>query len=127
MRKQLFAVLILGFSTLISGCVTSYDGDVKMSMTPWGTDALTRRYDKPVADVTEAVKKALAHHGIVTKDNGVSGVITGRVDTRYVNVKVTKVEEIVTQVSVQVRTKWRNSDLSVASEILEQVALNLVK
>ncbi len=127
MRKQLLAVLILGFCTLNTACVTSYDGDVKLSLTPWSTDALTRRYDKPVAEVTEAVKKALAHHGIVTKDNGVSGVISGRVDTRYVNIKVIKVEDIVTQVSVQVRSKWRNSDLTVASEILEQVALNLVK
>ncbi len=119
--KLLASTLLAVF---LSGCVTTLDGDLKTAM-PFVTDQIVSRYERAPQVVIDAVKKTLAHNGVITSENTLSGVISARVDTRYVWVKIEKVGDNISQVTVQVRTKWRDSDLVTASDIDKQIALNL--
>ncbi len=118
----LLTTALLGL--FLSGCATTLDGELKAGM-PFVTDKIVSRYERTPQAVADAVKKSLAHNGVITSDNALSGVVSARVDTRYVWVKIEKVGENISQVTVQVRTKWGDSDLVTASDIDKQIALNL--
>jgi len=115
------AVLLAVF---VTGCATTLDGGLKAGM-PFVTDKIVSRYERPPQVVAEAVKKTLAHNGVITSENTLSGVISARLDTRYVWVKVEKAGDNISQVTVQVRTRWGDSDLITASDVDKQIALNL--
>lgn len=112
------------FTVFLSGCATTLDGELKAGL-PFVTDKIVSRYERAPQQVIDSVKKALAHNGVITSENALSGVVSARVDTRYVWVKIEKVGDNLSQVTVQVRTKWGDSDLVTASDIDKQIALNL--
>jgi hypothetical protein len=99
-----------------------------------GGDKLVRRYDRPINVVLPAVRKALTDAGVVTSEDATINVISARVDTRYVWVKVDADEESdnISRVTYQVRTKssWlvagRNPDVRLAAELAEDTFRNLV-
>ncbi len=111
-------------AVFLTGCATTLDGELKAGL-PFVTDKIVSRYERAPQVVIDAVKKSLAHNGVITSENTLSGVINARVDTRYVWVKIEKVGDSISQVTVQVRTKWGDSDLVTASDIDKQIALNL--
>ncbi len=111
-------------AVLLAGCATTLDGELKTG-TPFVTDKIVSRYERAPQQVIDSVKKALAHNGVITTENTLSGVVSARVDTRYVWVKIEKVGDNLSQVTVQVRTKWGHSDLVTAADIDKQIALNL--
>ena len=97
-------------------------------------DKLVRRYDRPVDVVLPAVRKALTEAGVVTAEDATINVISARVNTRYVWVKIEADEESdnISRVTYQVRTKssWlvagRNPDVQLAAELAEDTFRNLV-
>ena len=90
---------------------------------------MERRYDKPVADVMAATRIALGAMGTITGEEATKSVISARINTRYVWVKVSpdpQAPDAISAVRIQVRTKYRNPDQQTASAIAEQVTLALI-
>ena len=90
---------------------------------------MERRYDKPVADVMAATRVALGAMGTITGEEATKNVVSARINTRYVWVKISpdsQAPEAISAVRIQVRTKYRNPDQQTASAIAEQVTLALI-
>jgi len=110
--------------TLFSGCVNTIDGRSRAGM-PWIKDRIESRYERPVAQVMGAARETLKFNGTVVSEDVVSNTIQAKVDTRTVYVKVDEVDNKVTKVVVQVRSKGGGSDIDLAAEIDKQIALHL--
>ena len=112
-----------------AGCFTTADDKSKFTPIPWRTDSVERRYDKPVADVMAATRIALGAMGTITGEEATKNVISARINTRYVWVKVSpdsQAPDAISAVRIQVRTKYRIPDQQTASAIAEQVTLALI-
>ena len=121
---------LAGLAVVLSaGCFTTADDKSKFTPIPWRTDSVERRYDKPVADVMAAIRIALGAMGTITGEEATKSVISARINTRYVWVKVSpdpQAPDAISAVRIQVRTKYRNPDQQTASAIAEQVTLALI-
>jgi hypothetical protein len=115
----LSALAVLG-----SGCVGTIDGGTKAGV-PFVKDTLESKYERPVAQIISAAKVVLDRNGKLTGDNTVNNTLVGRVDTRTVWIRVTELDNQVSQVITQVRTRGGRSDIDLASEIDKQIALQL--
>lgn len=135
MRATKLFVLMTVAVILNTGCFTTADDKSKFTLVPGRADSVERRYDKPVAEVMAAVRSALGAMGTITGEEATKNVITARINTNYVWVKVTpdkQAPEAISAVRFQVRTKssWivggRQPDLQTASAIAEQTTLALI-
>ena len=125
MKTKIFALLATcGLSVLIAGCVNTVDGRKKAGM-PFVKDKIESRYERPVAPVFTAAKEVLAFNGVLTSENTINNSLEAKVDTRTVWVRVDKIDEKITQVTVQTRTKGGGADIYLAAEIDKQIALKL--
>ncbi len=133
LKKSIIQISLLGVLCL-SGCYATQSGQSRYTINMIGGDKLVRRYDRPVNVVLPAVRKALTDAGVVTAEDATINVISARVNTRYVWVKIDTDEESdnISRVTYQVRTKssWlvagRNPDVQVAAELAEDTFRNLV-
>ncbi|MEE2813315.1 MAG: hypothetical protein VX945_02340 [Verrucomicrobiota bacterium] len=135
MRATKLFVLMTVAVILNTGCYSTADDKSKFTLVPGRADSVERRYDKPVAEVMAAVRSALGAMGTITGEEATKNVITARINTNYVWVKVTpdkQAPEAISAVRFQVRTKssWivggRQPDLQTASAIAEQTTLALI-
>ncbi len=117
-----FVVLVI--SVLLTGCVSTVDGHMKMGV-PLVKDTIESRYQFPVAKLVNASKAVLAHNGTLVSNDTINNTITARVDTRTIWVKVYEIDAQVSGVIVQARTKGGAADVDLASEIDKQIALQL--
>jgi ABC-type Fe3+-hydroxamate transport system substrate-binding protein len=128
----ILAALVLPILT--TGCYTTQSGQSKFTFVPGRTDTVPKRFDRPVAAVLAASREALNLLGTETpgqvnpKDK--SQVLTGRINSRYVQIKVLPDKQSPANISavyIQVRTTWRNPDLLLASELSNQITLALIR
>lgn len=127
MNKKLLSFLSFTLlSVLLMGCYSTLDGRTKMG-TPAGLkkDRVVSKYERTIDEIREATRKVLEFNGTLTGDDRVSNIITGIVDTRTVQVRLDELENGVTRVIVQARTKNGGTDVETAAEIDKQIALNL--
>jgi len=127
MKTKLFELLtVCGLAVLIAGCVNTVDGR-KSAGVPFVKDKIEGRYQRPVAQVFAAAKEVLAFNGVLTSENMINNSLEAKVDTRTVWVRVDKdkIDETVTHVTVQTRTKGGGGDIYLAAEIDKQIALKL--
>ncbi|MBR91123.1 MAG: hypothetical protein CMO66_07685 [Verrucomicrobiales bacterium] len=118
----------------LTGCYATQSGESNYTLNVFSDDKLVRRYDRPVDVVLPAVRKTLADAGVITAEDATTNVISARVNTRYVWVKVESDTESdnISRVTYQVRTKssWvvagRNPDVRMAAELAEGTFQNLV-
>ena len=122
--KILISFAVLAVSVLLTGCVSTVDGHMKMGM-PLVKDTIQSRYQFPVAKLVKAAQAVLANNGTLVSNDTINNTITARVDTRTVWVKVTEIDAQISGVVVQVRTKSGAADVDLASEIDKQIALQL--
>jgi hypothetical protein len=123
--KLLMSFAVLGFAVLLTGCVSTVDGHMKMGV-PLVKDTIESRYERSVPQLLAAAKAVLARNGTLASHDILNNVITARVDTRTVWVKVTEIDPRgVSGVIVQARTKGGAADVDLASEIDKQIALQL--
>ena len=135
MRLLKFTILAaLVLPILSTGCYTTQSGKSKLTFIPGRTDTVPKRYDRPVETVLAASREALDLLGTVNpeQDNPTdkSHVLTGRIDDRYVEIKVLPDKQSPANISavyIQVRTKDRNPDLLLASELAEKITLALIR
>lgn len=123
--KVFLAVLGLGLAVLITGCVKTVDGRTKAAV-PFKKDKIVGRYERSPATVFEAAKVVLNRYGKINAENTVTRSYTARVDTRNVWVKVNEIDPKVTEVVVQVRTRYGGTDLDLAAQLEKEIALELV-
>ncbi len=128
--KALKLLFLTGMALVLGvGCFTTADDKSKFTPIPWRTDSVERRYDKPVADVMAATRTALGAMGTITGEEATKSVVSARINTRYVWVKVSpdpQAPDAISAVKIQVRTKYRNPDQQTASAIAEQITLALI-
>ncbi|MDP7011128.1 MAG: hypothetical protein QF685_07095 [Verrucomicrobiota bacterium] len=130
MRAIKFTLLAaVALPTFLTGCFTTQDGKSKFTTIPWRTDSIQRRYDRPVEKVLAATRESLSMLGTLTSEEKTKNVITGRIDTRYIWIKVTpdkQAPESISAVTFQVRTKYRNPDIQIAANLAQQTTLALI-
>lgn len=125
MKMKLFmATAVLSVSVFLTGCVSTVDGHMKAGV-PFVKDSIESRYERPMAPLIEASKAVLARVGTLVSHDVINNVVTAKVDTRTVWVKISEVDPRVTGVTVQARTKGGAADVDLASEVDKQIALHL--
>jgi hypothetical protein len=125
MKTKIFTLLaVCGLAVLIVGCINTVDGR-KSAGVPFVKDKIDSRYERPVAQVFTAAKEVLAFNGVLTSENTINNSLEAKVDTRTVWVRVDKIDEKITQVTVQTRKKGGGADIYLAAEIDKQIALKL--
>lgn len=129
MKKTLLGLLTAAvLATAGTGCITTVDGH-KSAGVPFRKDRIISRYQLPVEQVFTAAKEILAGEkgglGVLEAENRVNNSLVAKVNTRKVYVKITEVEQNITEIIVQVRTDAGWSDVDWASEIDKQIALRL--
>lgn len=122
--KFLMLLGVLTVSVVLTGCVSTVDGHMKMGM-PLVKDKIASRYHRTIPQLITASKVVLARNGSLVSDDTINNTVTARVDTRTVWVKATEVDANVTEIIVQARTKGGAPDVDLASEIDKQIALHL--
>ncbi|MDB6053622.1 MAG: hypothetical protein JWN25_1145 [Verrucomicrobiales bacterium] len=123
--KMKFAVLplLLGAVLILSGCVSTVDGHMKAGV-PFVRDTMVSRYERTPSQILSAAKAVLTRTGTIIGDNTVINTIQAKVDTRTVWVRVVEIDNKVSEVYVQVRTKT-GGDVDLASQIDKQIAIQL--
>ena len=72
-----------------------------------------------------AAKDVLKFNGTLYSEDHLRSTLEASVDTRTVWVKVEPVDQRITKVSVQVRTKAGGADIALAGEIDKEIAVRL--
>jgi hypothetical protein len=125
MKMKVFTTLAaLSFSIFLTGCVSTVDGHSKMGV-PLMKDSIQSRYERSKATMVTATKAVLGNIGTVTAQDVINNVITAKVDTRTVWVKIFEVEPRLSALIVQARSKGGAPDVDLASEVDKQIALYL--
>ena len=108
----------------LSGCTTAVDGRMTPGM-PFVKDSVEARYEKPVLEVWTAAKDVLNYNGRVYSEDVMKSTLEASVNQRTVWVKVEPIDDKVTKVTAQARTKMGAGDVGLASEIDKQIAIRL--
>jgi len=125
MKMKFFAAsVLLTLSVLFTGCFTSVDGHTKGGL-PFSKDKITSRYERNVDQIATASREVLKRNGQIVADDAITHSLHAKVDTRNVWVKISKVDEKVTEVIVQTRTKGGRGDVDLASELSKQIGIQL--
>jgi len=125
MKKKLFLLAAICAGALwFTGCVNTIDGRQSVGV-PLIKDTVSGRYERPTLDVWSAAKDVLKYNGTLYSEDMLRSTLEASVDTRTVWVKVEPVDQKITKVTVQVRTKGGGTDIDLASEMDKQIALNL--
>jgi hypothetical protein len=129
MSKMLFAVLAGGV-LLTAGCVETVTGG-KTAGVPFVRDTFENRYRESPDRIFVAAKEVIKADGVLT-DEGIKynetnavKVVQGRVNERAVYVRIVPVDEQVTSVAVQARTRGGGADMDVAHQVAMEIALKL--
>ena len=131
MKKLIFAALA-GIVIVTAGCVSTVTDTSSPAMT-WSTDKITARYQRSVEQVYQAAVSVMQNNGVLITEyiphdstNSVRS-LQGKVNEKNVWIRVEAIDPKTTEVTVQVRSTWGVSDVSLASELLTQVALQLAR
>jgi len=122
--KWILAILILAGIGTLAGCVPTVDGRREFGM-PFVKDSLEARYERSPMEIWGVAKEVLKYNGQLYSEDVLKSTLEASVNTRTVWVKVEPLDDRVTRVVVQTRTKAGAPDLELASEIDKQIALRL--
>jgi peptidoglycan-associated lipoprotein len=122
-----------GFASLIfllvslGGLICQYeslDGERHWGI-PASKDSKVVGYRGSVEQIDTAARTVLERNGKMILDNAVDNIFQARIRERNVWARITKVDDTVAQFEVQVRTGYGTGDVSLAAEIVKQIALQL--
>lgn len=129
MKMKFFAVLA-GIAFVAAGC-TSTVSDTHTPALTWSRDHLSQRYERTIDQAYQASVAVIQSNGVLLTEyiphdstNSVRS-LQGKVNEKNVWIRVEAIDPKTTEVTVQVRSTWGVSDVSLASELLTQVALQL--
>ena len=128
--KKVLNLLLVALACGVAGCVHTVTEN-QPGTGPAYRDRVEARYQKSVDVVFEASKRALTSFGNITAEGNVYSttrsvrVAEGAINGRLVYLRVEAVDPQVTSVVVQVRTKLGGTDLRVAKDLVQQIAVEL--
>ena len=129
MKMKFFAVLA-GIAFVTAGCVSTVSNTHSPAIT-WSKDNLSQRYERTIDQAYQASVAVIQSNGVLITEyiphdntNSVRS-LQGKVNEKNVWIRVESIDPKTTEVTVQVRSTWGVSDVSLASELLTQVALQL--
>ena len=132
MKTNFFAALV-GMVVVTTGCVSTVTDTHTAAMVPFGRDSVEGNYQRTVDQVYQAAAQVIQHNGVVITEyiphdttNTVRSLL-GKVNQCDVWLRVEAVDPQITQVAVQARTKWGNSNIDLAHELEKQIALQLAR
>ncbi len=131
MKTQIFAVLG-GLTLVVTGCVSTVS-DTHTPAIWFGRDYVGGKYERPLDQVYAASIAAIRTDGTLLTEyipHGTNSVVDSRslygtVNDSKVWVRCDEIDPQTTQVTVQSRTKWGNTDLDTAHEVEKEIALQL--
>ena len=121
--KWLCGVVGVAWLTLSTGCVSTPDGNHVFAVP--AKDKFYSKYQRPAREVWAAAKDVIRYNGALVGEDVLQSTLRGTVNERRVWVKVEELDDQVTQVIVQVRTRGGLTDLELAGEIDKQIAIRL--
>jgi hypothetical protein len=107
----------------VSGCVSTPAGGTTFGLPSKGTS--TARYPRTVEQVVTATRIVLSRNGKVSVDNVIDNSYKAKINERDVWVKITKVDDKITQLVIMVRGNL-TGDIDLAHDLDKQIALQLV-
>lgn len=131
MKITLIALFAAAAATVItSGCVSTVS-DTSTFASSWGQDTVGGRYARTVDQVYQASVTVMQANGVMLTEyiphdttNSVRS-LEGRVNDNKVWIRVSAVDPNTTQVDVQARSSWGNSDIDLVHELEKEIALQL--
>jgi hypothetical protein len=131
MKTKYFAALV-GITMVTAGCVSTVT-DTHTAAVPLQRDRVEGRYQRPVDQVYQASVQVIQNNGVVITEfiphdttNTVRS-LQGKANQCDVWLRVEAVDPQVTQVTVEARTKWGNSNIDLAHELEKEIALQLAR
>jgi Protein of unknown function (DUF3568) len=131
MKMKILAALV-GAVIVTAGCVSTVS-DTHTPAITWSRDNLSQRYQRSIDQAYQASVAVIQSNGVLITEyiphdstNSVRS-LQGKVNEKNVWIRVEAVDSKTTEVTVQARSKWGVSDVSLASELLTQVALQLAR
>jgi hypothetical protein len=121
--KLVFAAALSALALFVSGCVSTPTGTSTFGLPSKGT--ATARYPRTVEQVVAATRVVLARKGHVSSDNIIDNTFKAKVNERDVWVKITKVDDKVTELVIMVRGNL-TGDIDLAHDLDKEIALQLV-
>ena len=129
MKNEVFAVLA-GVALGVVGCVNTVT-EPKPGSLPAYRDRVERRFDRPLNVVFEASKRALNSYGNIAGESAFSTgtnqvrTLSGSLNQTKVWMRIEGVTPSVTLVTVQMRAALGGTDLAMAQELENRIALEL--
>jgi len=129
MKKVTFAILAC-VALGVVGCVSNVAERRPGSMAGY-RDRVQRRFDRPVSDVFGASKRALIAYGNITGESAFSTAtnevrtLSGAVNQSKVWMRIEGLTPSATLVTVQIRAAMGGTDLTMADELENRIALEL--
>ena len=124
-----FLALLAGIAVIAAGCVNTVTDQHAFAST-WGQDTITARYPRTQEQVYHAATFVVAQDGVlkreyITPGTNVVRSLQAKVSQRDVWIRVTEVNPQTAQVEIQARDDWGGSDVSLASQLDKEIALQL--
>ena len=120
-------MLVLAGAMLVAwftGCYSAVDGRHSMGV-PFVKDKIEARYERTPQEIWRTAKEVISYNGQLASEDVLKNTLEGAVNQRTVWIRVEPLDERVTRVLVQARTKGGTADLELAGEIDKQIALKL--
>ncbi len=125
MRSRWIALIAACLSaSVLSGCVDTVDGRHRAGM-PFQQDRTEGRYPRPVAEVWAAAKAVVKYHGQINSEDVQRQSLEGNVDDRHIWISVDAIDDKLSRVIVQARTKGGFADMQLASYLEKEIAVRL--
>ena len=92
---------------------------------PFVKDTIEARYERAPMEIWKAAKDVISYNGQLASEDILKSTLEGTVNNRTIWVRVEPLDDRVTRVMVESRTKGGAADLEMAGEIDKQIALKL--
>ena len=109
---------------VLSGCVKTVDGRSRAGV-PFQTDRIEGRYARPMSDIWAAAKDVLKYHGKINSEDVERQSMQGNVDERHIWVNIESIDDKMSRVVVQARTKGGFADMQMAAYLEKEIAVRL--
>jgi hypothetical protein len=132
--KKLLHAAFAGIVLVTAGCVSTVSDTHSPALT-WSTDKISARYQRSLEQVYAAAVQVVNNNGVVLTEyiphdttNSVRA-LSAKVNDKNVWVRVEAVDasKPITALTIQARSSWGVSDVTLASELVTEVALQLAR
>jgi len=130
MMKMKIFLAFLGAVIITTGCIKTVGG-TRTAAVPLVKDRVEGRYQRSVDQVYQAAVQVIQSDGVLVTEyiphdtTNTVRALQGKVNQRNVWVRVGAVDPQITEVTVQARTKWGDSDVDLAHGLEKEIALKL--